>query len=151
MKTYRPRRKGTRKRKSVRGCITSSDLAVMQLVVTKKGDDPNVIVPGLYAAGEAACASVHGANRLGANSLLDIVVFGRACANHIAETAKPADARRPLPPAAGEAPTYPPQYNPLQPPAYAQPDDAQSAMTAATTAPLWPGMPQMPEIGRAHV
>ncbi|KAL2814237.1 succinate dehydrogenase flavoprotein subunit [Aspergillus cavernicola] len=46
-------------------------------------------VPGLYAAGEAACVSVHGANRLGANSLLDIVVFGRACANHIAEHNEP--------------------------------------------------------------
>ncbi|OIV94792.1 hypothetical protein TanjilG_13005 [Lupinus angustifolius] len=45
-------------------------------VVTIKGDDPDAIVPGLMAAGEAACASVHGANRLGANSLLDIVVFG---------------------------------------------------------------------------
>jgi len=44
------------------------------------------VVPGLYAAGEAACVSVHGANRLGANSLLDIVVFGRACAHHIKET-----------------------------------------------------------------
>lgn len=42
--------------------------------------NPDAIVPGLYAAGEAASASVHGANRLGANSLLDIVVFGRACA-----------------------------------------------------------------------
>mmetsp|Transcript_21367 Transcript_21367/g.44077 ORF Transcript_21367/g.44077 Transcript_21367/m.44077 type:complete len:642 (-) Transcript_21367:168-2093(-) len=50
------------------------------------------VVPGLFAAGEAACASVHGANRLGANSLLDIVVFGRACANRIAEIAKPGDA-----------------------------------------------------------
>ncbi|KAL7470163.1 hypothetical protein ACHAXS_010406 [Conticribra weissflogii] len=49
------------------------------------------VVPGLFAAGEAACASVHGANRLGANSLLDIVVFGRACANRIAEIAKPGD------------------------------------------------------------
>ena len=48
-------------------------------VVKPTKDDPNKIVPGLYAAGEAACASVHGANRLGANSLLDIVVFGRAC------------------------------------------------------------------------
>jgi succinate dehydrogenase/fumarate reductase flavoprotein subunit len=48
-------------------------------------DDPDAIVPGLYAAGEAACASVHGANRLGANSLLDIVVFGRACAITICE------------------------------------------------------------------
>jgi succinate dehydrogenase (ubiquinone) flavoprotein subunit len=46
--------------------------------------DPDAPVPGLLAAGEAACASVHGANRLGANSLLDIVVFGRACANTVA-------------------------------------------------------------------
>lgn len=52
----------------------------------------DVVVPGLFAAGEAACASVHGANRLGANSLLDIVVFGRACANRIAEIASPGDA-----------------------------------------------------------
>ncbi len=49
------------------------------------------VVPGLFAAGESACASVHGANRLGANSLLDIVVFGRACANQIAQIAKPGD------------------------------------------------------------
>lgn len=49
------------------------------------------VVPGLFAAGEAACASVHGANRLGANSLLDIVVFGRACALRIADIAKPGD------------------------------------------------------------
>lgn len=54
-------------------------------VVAPKGGDPDAIVPGLMAAGEAACASVHGANRLGANSLLDIVVFGRACANRTAE------------------------------------------------------------------
>ncbi|PWA39306.1 succinate dehydrogenase [Artemisia annua] len=59
-------------------------------VVNKKGDDPYAIVPGLFAAGEAACASVHGVNRLGANSLLDIVVFGKACANRVAETYKPA-------------------------------------------------------------
>ena len=50
--------------------------------------DQDAIVPGLFAAGEAACASVHGANRLGANSLLDIVVFGRACALRIGEIAK---------------------------------------------------------------
>jgi len=49
------------------------------------------IVPGLYAAGEVASASVHGANRLGANSLLDIVVFGRACANKIAEDNTPGE------------------------------------------------------------
>merc|ERR1712113_845299 len=55
------------------------------------GSDDDAIVPGLFAAGEAGCASVHGANRLGANSLLDIVVFGRACANRIAEIAKPGD------------------------------------------------------------
>merc|ERR1711957_997759 len=54
-------------------------------------------VPGLFAAGEAACASVHGANRLGANSLLDIVVFGRACALQIADIAKPGDPIPPLP------------------------------------------------------
>ena len=55
--------------------------------VDKDGNDK--VVPGLYAAGEAACVSVHGANRLGANSLLDIVVFGRACAHHIKETLTP--------------------------------------------------------------
>lgn len=55
-----------------------------------------------YAAGEAACASVHGANRLGANSLLDIVVFGRACAHTIADTCKPGDALMDLPAKAGE-------------------------------------------------
>lgn len=67
---------------------------------TKK--DPDAIVPGLLAAGEAACASVHGANRLGANSLLDIVVFGRACANTVAEVLKPGQSHAPLPANAGE-------------------------------------------------
>ena len=57
-------------------------------VVAPKNGDPDAIVPGLLAAGEAACASVHGANRLGANSLLDIVVFGRACANTVADKLK---------------------------------------------------------------
>jgi len=52
-------------------------------VVSRKGDDPEVPVPGLYAIGEAACASVHGANRLGCNSLLEIIVFGRACGNQV--------------------------------------------------------------------
>jgi succinate dehydrogenase (ubiquinone) flavoprotein subunit len=68
-----------------------------------KNDGSDSIVPGLYAAGEVACASVHGANRLGANSLLDIVVFGRACANTIAELDKPGDAIPPLPANAGDA------------------------------------------------
>jgi len=54
-------------------------------VVTKRDDDPDSIVPGLFAIGEAACVSVHGANRLGSNSLLDLVVFGRAVANRCAE------------------------------------------------------------------
>ncbi|SJX61253.1 probable SDH1-succinate dehydrogenase (ubiquinone) flavoprotein precursor, mitochondrial [Sporisorium reilianum f. sp. reilianum] len=58
-------------------------------VITKGPNGEDKIVPGLYAAGETACVSVHGANRLGANSLLDIVVFGRACANHIKETLSP--------------------------------------------------------------
>lgn len=60
-------------------------------VVKPTEKDPNAIVPGLFAAGEAACASVHGANRLGANSLLDIVVFGRAAALRIGQISKPGD------------------------------------------------------------
>ncbi|TVY56869.1 putative succinate dehydrogenase [ubiquinone] flavoprotein subunit, mitochondrial [Lachnellula cervina] len=54
-------------------------------VISVAEDGTETTVEGLYAAGESACVSVHGANRLGANSLLDIVVFGRACALHIAE------------------------------------------------------------------
>jgi len=51
--------------------------------VCPKGDDKEAVMPGLYAIGEGACASVHGANRLGGNSLLEIVVFGRACGNQV--------------------------------------------------------------------
>eukprot|EP01006_Ploeotia_vitrea_P033477 TRINITY_DN65551_c0_g1_i1.p1 TRINITY_DN65551_c0_g1~~TRINITY_DN65551_c0_g1_i1.p1 ORF type:complete len:630 (+),score=18.83 TRINITY_DN65551_c0_g1_i1:14-1903(+) len=65
-------------------------------VIRPTKENPNAIVPGLFAAGEAASASVHGANRLGANSLLDIVVFGRACALRIASTCKPGDKQAPL-------------------------------------------------------
>ena len=54
-------------------------------VLTKKNGDDNAIVPGLMAVGEAACVSVHGANRLGSNSLIDLVVFGRAAALRLAE------------------------------------------------------------------
>ena len=68
--------------------------------VDRNGKDS--VVPGLYAAGEAACVSVHGANRLGANSLLDIVVFGRAVAHHIRDTLKPGTPLRPIPANAGE-------------------------------------------------
>ena len=58
-------------------------------VVQLRHGNPDSVVPGLYAIGEAACVSVHGANRLGSNSLLDLVVFGRAVANRCAETIKP--------------------------------------------------------------
>ena len=60
-------------------------------------DDPERTVQGLMAIGEAACVSVHGANRLGCNSLLDIVVFGRAAAHRTAELVKPDQAHKPLP------------------------------------------------------
>lgn len=70
-----------------------------QVVDHKDGKD--VVVPGLYAAGEAGCVSVHGANRLGANSLLDIVVFGRACAHHIAKNNEAGKPHKPLSPKAG--------------------------------------------------
>ncbi len=54
-------------------------------VVIPKGNEPNAVVNGLYAVGECSCVSVHGANRLGCNSLLDLLVFGRAAGNHIVE------------------------------------------------------------------
>jgi succinate dehydrogenase / fumarate reductase, flavoprotein subunit len=61
-------------------------------------DNPDNIVPGLMAVGEAACVSVHGANRLGTNSLLDLVVFGRAAAQRAAELVKPHSPHKPLKP-----------------------------------------------------
>jgi succinate dehydrogenase / fumarate reductase, flavoprotein subunit len=66
-------------------------------VVTLKDGNPNHVVPGLYSIGEAACVSVHGANRLGSNSLLDLVVFGRAVAIRCAETIKPGQTHKALP------------------------------------------------------
>jgi succinate dehydrogenase / fumarate reductase flavoprotein subunit len=71
-------------------------------VLGPTADDPERGVPGLMAIGEAACVSVHGANRLGCNSLLDIVVFGRAAAQRAAELVQPGTAQRPLSPDAGE-------------------------------------------------
>lgn len=65
-------------------------------VVTLKDGNPDTVVPGLMAIGEAACVSVHGANRLGSNSLLDIVVFGRAAAIRAAELVKPGATHKPL-------------------------------------------------------
>lgn len=60
-----------------------------QVLIRENNEDK--VVPGLYACGEAGSASVHGANRLGANSLLDLVVFGRACAKTIAQENKPGE------------------------------------------------------------
>jgi succinate dehydrogenase / fumarate reductase flavoprotein subunit len=59
-------------------------------VVSPKGGDPNAVVNGFYAVGECACVSVHGANRLGTNSLLDLLVFGRAAGLHIVDAVKKA-------------------------------------------------------------
>jgi succinate dehydrogenase / fumarate reductase flavoprotein subunit len=58
-------------------------------VVTLRDGDPDAVVPGLFAVGEAACVSVHGANRLGSNSLIDLVVFGRAVGHRVGEIIKP--------------------------------------------------------------
>ena len=66
-------------------------------VVRPVGDNPDVVVPGLMAVGEASCASVHGANRLGGNSLIDLVVFGRAAAHTAAELVQPGTGHKPLP------------------------------------------------------
>jgi succinate dehydrogenase / fumarate reductase flavoprotein subunit len=66
-------------------------------VVQLKDGDPDTVVPGLFAVGEAACVSVHGANRLGSNSLIDLVVFGRATGLRLKETLKPNTPHNPLP------------------------------------------------------
>jgi succinate dehydrogenase / fumarate reductase flavoprotein subunit len=71
-------------------------------VVTLRDGNPESVVPGLMAVGEAACVSVHGANRLGSNSLLDLVVFGRAAAQHIAATLEPGSRHRSLPRDSGQ-------------------------------------------------
>lgn len=66
-------------------------------VLTKKGDNADTVVPGLMAVGEAACVSVHGANRLGSNSLIDLVVFGRACGLRAQEVVTKGAAHKELP------------------------------------------------------
>jgi succinate dehydrogenase / fumarate reductase flavoprotein subunit len=71
-------------------------------VVAPKNGNPNAIVEGLYAIGECACVSVHGANRLGTNSLLDLVVFGRAAGNHIVDAKFKDQGFRSLPAQAGD-------------------------------------------------
>ncbi len=71
-------------------------------VITHKDGNPESVVPGLMAVGEAACVSVHGANRLGSNSLLDLVVFGRAAAHFCRETMKPGAGHEPFAADAGQ-------------------------------------------------
>ena len=71
-------------------------------VVTLADGNPDAVVPGLMALGEAACVSVHGANRLGSNSLIDLVVFGRASALRAAEVVEPGQAHKDLPADAGD-------------------------------------------------
>jgi succinate dehydrogenase / fumarate reductase flavoprotein subunit len=71
-------------------------------VVTIVNGNPDAPVPGLMAIGEAACVSVHGANRLGSNSLLDLVVFGRAAAKRAAEVVRAGEPHKPLPSDAGD-------------------------------------------------
>ncbi len=68
-----------------------------EVVTIGKDGDPDTVVPGLFAVGEAACVSVHGANRLGSNSLIDLVVFGRATGHRLAELIKPGTAHDSLP------------------------------------------------------
>ena len=60
-----------------------------QVVTLGPDGNPDTVIPGLYAVGEAACVSVHGANRLGSNSLIDLVVFGRATGHHLRDNLKP--------------------------------------------------------------
>ncbi|HET6802194.1 MAG TPA: succinate dehydrogenase flavoprotein subunit [Casimicrobiaceae bacterium] len=72
-------------------------------VVAPRNGNPNTVVDGLYAVGECACVSVHGANRLGTNSLLDLLVFGRAAGDFIVSRNLPALAHKSLPADAGEA------------------------------------------------
>ncbi|MCE9660841.1 MAG: succinate dehydrogenase flavoprotein subunit [Burkholderiales bacterium] len=71
-------------------------------VVAPQGDNPNAVVEGLYAVGECSCVSVHGANRLGTNSLLDLLVFGRAAGNHLVASQLGARAHRALPAGAAD-------------------------------------------------
>lgn len=66
-------------------------------VVAPKNGNPNEVINGFYAMGECSCVSVHGANRLGTNSLLDLLVFGRAAGNHVVETALKQKEFKPLP------------------------------------------------------
>ena len=68
-----------------------------EVMTIGRDGDPETVVPGLFAVGEAACVSVHGANRLGSNSLIDLVVFGRAAGHRLKELIKPQSAHQELP------------------------------------------------------
>src|SRR5688500_13955305 len=110
-------------------------------VVTLKNGDAESVVPGLMAVGEAACVSVHGANRLGSNSLLDLVVFGREAARHCAATLKPGTQHKPLAKDAGDL-------------AVSRIDRLRNAKGSLGTAQIRLDMQrvmQTHEIGRAHV
>ena len=82
-------------------------------MLTLKNGDPDYVVPGLMALGEAACVSVHGANRLGSNSLIDLVVFGRAAGLRCAEIVEPGEKHADLPDDVGRQGARPPR--PLPP------------------------------------
>ena len=75
-------------------------------VVAPKNGNPNEIINGFYAVGECSCVSVHGANRLGTNSLLDLLVFGRAAGNHVVSTALKQKEHKPLPADAADYSLY---------------------------------------------
>jgi len=72
-------------------------------VVVPRGDNPSAVLPGLYAIGECACVSVHGANRLGTNSLLDLLVFGRSAGMHIVDQHLANQPHKEIPRDAGDA------------------------------------------------
>ncbi len=78
-------------------CMGGIPTNYMGEVLRPTNDDPDAVAPGLMSIGEAACVSVHGANRLGCNSLLDLVVFGRAAALRCGELMKPGAPHKPLP------------------------------------------------------
>ena len=87
------------------GIPTNIHGQVVMPEVDKPDRNANAVVNGLYAVGECACVSVHGANRLGTNSLLDLLVFGRAAGNHIVDSFKAADKpHKPLPADAADKP-----------------------------------------------
>ena len=98
-------------------------------VVTLKDGNPDAVVPGLFAVGEAACVSVHGANRLGSNSLIDLVVFGRAAGLRLAEVVKKGALQEPLPQGCRRARAHPPRQVP--PRRRRQPDRRDPARHAA--------------------